>query len=52
MVQISQTALKGIDLSSNTYEQLTVSLEKLTECTVSTEQAIGFAKSLGLVIKE
>ena len=48
----TETALKNIDLSSNTYEQLTVSLEKLADCTVSTEQAIGFAKSLGLKIIE
>ena len=46
------TALTGVDLSSNTYEQLTVSLDKMQGCTVSTEQAIGFAKSLGLQIKE
>lgn len=48
----TETPLKGIDLSSNTYEQLTVSMEQLADCTVSTEQAIGFAKSLGLIIKE
>jgi len=48
----TDTSLKGIDLSSNTYEQLTVTIEKLEACIVSTEQAIGFAKSLGLVIKE
>ena len=44
--------LKGMDLSTNTYEQLTVTMEKLADCTVSNEQAIGFAKSLGLIIKE
>ncbi|SDN43256.1 Uncharacterized protein YjbI, contains pentapeptide repeats [Psychrobacillus sp. OK028] len=48
----TDTALAGIDLSSNTYEQLTVSLDKMKDCTVSSEQAIGFAKSLGLTIKE
>lgn len=48
----TETDLNGIDLSTNTYEQLTVSMDKLADCTVSTEQAISFAKSLGLLIKE
>ena len=51
-VNFTGTALTGIDLSSNTYEQLTVSLDQMQNCTVSSEQAIGFAKSLGLIIKE
>jgi uncharacterized protein YjbI with pentapeptide repeats len=48
----SETSLENIDLSTCTYEQVTVSVDKLAGCTVSTEQALGFAKSLGLVIKE
>ena len=48
----TETSLATIDLSSCTYEQVTVSVDKLAGCTVSTEQALGFAKSLGLVIKE
>ncbi|MDX1806877.1 MAG: pentapeptide repeat-containing protein [Paenisporosarcina sp.] len=48
----SETSLTNIDLSTCTYEQVTVSVDKLVGCTVSTEQALGFAKSLGLVIKD
>lgn len=48
----TETSLATIDLSSCTYEQVTVSVDKLAGCTVSTEQALGFAKSLGLIIKE
>ena len=46
------TPLKGIDISSSTYQSLSVSLEDLTGCEVSPEQAIGFAAMLGLKIKE
>ncbi|MBD7946063.1 MULTISPECIES: pentapeptide repeat-containing protein [Psychrobacillus] len=48
----TDTSLNGIDLSTSTYENLIVSMEDLKGCTVSMEQAIGFAKSLGVIIKE
>jgi uncharacterized protein YjbI with pentapeptide repeats len=51
-VNFTETSLEKIDLSTCTYEDITVSLEKLAGCTVSEEQAMGFAKSLGLLIKE
>lgn len=46
------TPLKGIDLSNSTFQQLTVSVEDLRGCTISSEQAVGFATMLGLIIKE
>jgi len=49
---LSGTPLKGIDLSNSTFQMLTLSLEDLYGCEVSTDQAIGFSKLLGLVIKE
>ena len=45
------TALKGVDLSNSSFQQLSVSLENLKGCEVSTEQAIGFAVLMGLKIK-
>lgn len=48
----TETSLESIDLSSCTYEQMIVSVDKLSGCTVSTEQAMGFAKSLGLLIND
>lgn len=47
----TDTSLEGVDLSNTTYENIIVSLEDLKGCTVSMEQAIGFAKSLGVIIK-
>lgn len=47
----TDTSLADVDLSTCTYEQVTVSVDKLSGCTVSTEQALGFAKSLGLIVK-
>ena len=48
----AETDLKGIDLSTCTYKRIEVSLPKITGCIVSKEQAIGFARVLGLQIKE
>lgn len=48
----SETDLRGIDLSTSTYERIEVSLPKIVGCIVSKEQAIGFARVLGLTIKE
>lgn len=48
----SETDLKGIDLSDSTYERIEVTLPKLAGCIVSKEQAIGFARVLGLSVKE
>ncbi|MDP4170799.1 MAG: pentapeptide repeat-containing protein, partial [Bacillota bacterium] len=44
--------LNGIDLSTCTFDELNVSHDLLKGCTVSPEQAIGFARLLGLVIKD
>lgn len=46
------TKLKGIDLSSCSFENLVITFEILEGCIVSPEQAIGFSKALGLIIKE
>ena len=51
-VNLSETDLKGIDLSDSTYERIEVSLPKLAGCIVSREQAIGFAQVLGLTVNE
>ena len=45
------TPLKGIDLSSCTFERLNVSINDLTGCEVNENQALGFARLLGLIIK-
>ncbi|MGV7001957.1 hypothetical protein ACWA2C_25180 [Priestia megaterium] len=50
-VDFTQTILKGIDISTCTYEQLNVTLESLRGCEVSPNQAIGFSKLLGLNVK-
>lgn len=47
-----QTDLNGIDLSTSRFLRLTVSVDDLRGCTISAEQAIGFATMLGLIIKE
>ncbi|WP_257988605.1 pentapeptide repeat-containing protein [Bacillus sp. V33-4] len=44
--------LADIDLSSCSFESLVVSFDKLAGCIVSSEQAIGFSKALGLIVKE
>ncbi|WLR41213.1 pentapeptide repeat-containing protein [Bacillus carboniphilus] len=48
----AEVTMKKLDLSSCQFENLTVSMEKLEGCIVSPEQALGFAKAIGLVIKE
>lgn len=50
-VDFTATALKGIDISTCTFDNLTVSLDSLNGCEVSSEQAIGFAMLLGLKVK-
>lgn len=47
-----ETDLDGVDLSDNTYERIEVTLPKIAGCIVSTEQALGFARALGLTVKE
>lgn len=44
--------LQGMDLSSCNFEKLVISFDKLEGCIVSPEQAIGFARALGLVVNE
>ncbi|WP_342670991.1 hypothetical protein [Peribacillus loiseleuriae] len=51
-MNFARTSLKGIDISSSTFQRLNVSLEDLDGCEVPSEQAIGFAAILGLKIKE
>lgn len=46
------TSLKGIDLSTSVFEHLQITLNELAGCTVTPDQALGFAKALGIVIKE
>jgi len=47
-----QTSLKGIDISSSAFDTITVSIESLKGCKVSSYQAIQFATLMGLIIKE
>lgn len=47
----AETALRGIDLSSNSFENIQVSIEKLAGCIVAPEQALAFARQMGLIIK-
>lgn len=47
-----ETNLANIDLSTNQYDTIEVTIEKLSNCIVSERQAIGFAKLLGLHITE
>lgn len=51
-VNFGETELNGVDLSSNTYGRIEVTLPKLSGCIVSKDQAIGFARILGLTVKE
>ena len=46
-----RTPLKGIDLRSCTFDRLNVSINDLAGCEVTSNQAIGFARLLGLIIK-
>lgn len=48
----TETDLANIDLSSNQYDRIDVTIEKLRNCIVSERQAIGFAKLLGIRLKE
>jgi len=45
------TSLKGVDLSSNSFENIQVTIEKLAGCKVSEHQALAFARQLGLEIE-
>ena len=47
-----ETDLDGVDLSDNTYERIEVTVPKIAGCIVSREQALGFARVLGLTVKE
>lgn len=49
-INFTQTSLNGIDLSTNTFESVQVSIDKLQGCTVSTDQAIAFARQMGMII--
>ncbi|GJM78976.1 hypothetical protein HMSSN139_14720 [Paenibacillus sp. HMSSN-139] len=47
----NDTSLKGMDISTCTFERVDIPAYALAGCTVSPEQAIGFAKLLGLIVK-
>lgn len=49
-VNFTETDLKGIDLSTNQYDAIEVSLNKIVGCTVSKEQAVAFSRMLGLTV--
>jgi uncharacterized protein YjbI with pentapeptide repeats len=46
------TRLKGVDLSTCKFNHLNLSLDSVAGCIVSADQAIGFARLLGLEIKD
>lgn len=48
---LAGTNLNGVDLSTNTFESLTVSRDQLEGCIISEEQAVGFVKMLGMIVK-
>ena len=48
----TETNLAGIDLSNSTYDRIEVTLPKIAGCIVSKDQAIGFARVLGLSVNE
>lgn len=49
-VNFVETSLNGVDLSSNSFENIQVTMEKLAGCKVSEPQALAFARQLGLEI--
>lgn len=51
-INFVEASLKGIDLSSNSFENIQVTVDKLAGCEVSPEQAMAFARQMGLIIKE
>ncbi|GIN61815.1 hypothetical protein J27TS8_18080 [Robertmurraya siralis] len=48
----SETSLKGVDISTSTFEQLIIDMKDMRGCKVSTYQALQFASLLGLIIKD
>lgn len=48
---LEETKLAGVDLSSCTFETLTVGINSLKGCTVSAQQATLLASLLGLIVK-
>lgn len=51
-INFTETDLNGVDLSDSTYDRIEVTLPKIAGCIVSKDQAIGFARVLGLSVKE
>ncbi|WP_413374821.1 pentapeptide repeat-containing protein [Alkalihalobacillus sp. 1P02AB] len=47
-----EVRLNGIDISTCEFERISVSSEQLAGCIISPEQAIGFVKAFGMVVKE
>ncbi len=50
--KLPRAILKGMNFNSCAFERLTASFDKLEGCIVTSEQAIGFSKLLGSVLKE
>ncbi|WP_422784836.1 pentapeptide repeat-containing protein [Sporolactobacillus laevolacticus] len=50
--QFLTTKLEGIDLSSCSFQSIAVTVECLSGCIISPEQAAIFAKALGLIVKD
>ncbi|WP_018395275.1 MULTISPECIES: hypothetical protein [Bacillaceae] len=43
----ADTSMKGLDLSSSSFNNIIVSFDQLKGCVTSLEQAMGFARALG-----
>lgn len=51
-ISFLDTSLDGIDLTKAEFSRITVTPSKLPGCKVTREQAIGFARTFGLVVEE
>lgn len=51
-INFAETNLRGVDLSTNRFESIQVTVEKLAGCTVSPNQALAFVRQMGMRISD